>query len=270
MKKNYLYPVYVLVIILLLAAAGCVEPPANTPATNQSVTKTTTKSLVTQATLADQGSPAPTSDGYSTLLPTTQVPADITCRIYTSSAAYGNNGSAFTFDLKNPPMFINYTVVPKNVTVTKVYTDNFDKKTKTLIYSDYSPESWFEITVRNITTKEIYLQDGFGEKKGYTTYLSRTLKILKTDNLLVEFRGNNIKANTSVWVKPIGNFEESQLPQFTTCTYMEGRRDTIATPKLTTIKGVIYTWTPENKVVSKAATMVKQGTQPTLNKSAYY
>ena len=62
--------------------------------------------------------------GYTTFLPTTQIPADITCRIHSKSAAYGYNGSAFTFNLKNPPMYINYTVVPTNVTVNKVYTDH--------------------------------------------------------------------------------------------------------------------------------------------------
>jgi hypothetical protein len=94
---------------------------------------------------------------------------------------------------------------------------------------------------------EIYLQDGFGVRKGYSTYLSRTLKILKQDDLLVEFRGNDIRASVSVWVKPLGNFEESRLSEFTECAYMDERRDTIATPVPTTIEGAIYTWEPENQ-----------------------
>jgi hypothetical protein len=256
MKERYLILVYSLVIILLLAIAGCVEPPKETPSTpvdlynpNQFAANngSSSSSFVTEVSIAGYATKPPS--GYTTLLPTTQIPADITCSIYSKSAAYAYNGSAFTFNLKNPPMYINYSVVPTNVTVNKVYTSRFtDRKTETLTYSDYSPYSWFEITVRNNATKEIYLQDGFGEAKGYTTYLKRTLKVLKSGDLLVELRGNDIKASATIWVKPIGNFEESRLSEFTNCMYWDSSRDTIATPVPTTIEGVIYTWTPENQV----------------------
>ena len=93
----------------------------------------------------------------------------------------------------------------------------------------------------------IFPSNGFGPNKGYTTYLTRTLKILKTGDVLVEFRGNDIDASASIWVKPIGNFDESRLSEFTDCTYWDSHRDTIATQVPTTIEGVIYTWTIENQ-----------------------
>jgi len=37
--------------------------------------------------------------------------------------------------------------------------------TEILTYSDYAPYSWFEITVRNKTSGEVYLKDGFGRAK---------------------------------------------------------------------------------------------------------
>ncbi len=256
MKEKYLYPVCSLALIFVLAIAGCVAPPTEIPGQpvytynpNQDTTtngSSTSSSFVTEVTLTDYASAPPQPAGYNTFLPTTQIPADITCRIY-STTVFGYNGTGFKFDLKNPPMYINYTVVPTNVTVNKVYTDSFTKKTVTLTYSDYSPSSWFEITVRNNATKEIILQEGFGEKKGYSTYLNRTVKVLKTGDLLVEFRGSDIKASASVWVKPIGNFDESRLSEFTECMYWDGHRDTIATAVPTTIEGAIYTWTPENQ-----------------------
>jgi hypothetical protein len=255
MKEKYLYLVYSLVIILLLVIAGCIAPPTETPSKpvdlynpNQFAknNSSTTSSYVSVVSLNESSTIEPV--GYSTFLPTTQIPADISCRIH-SINLFGYNGTAFIFDLKNPPMYINYTVVPTNVTVNKVYTDSFTKKTTTLTYSDYSPNAWFEVTVRDNATKEIILQDGFGETKGYTTYLTRTLKVLKTGDILVEFRGNDMKkASATIWVKPIGNFDESQLPEFTDCMYWDAHRDTIATAKPTTIKGAIYTWTPENQV----------------------
>jgi hypothetical protein len=220
MKKKYMYLVYSLAIILLLAIAGCFAPSTTEPLE------------------------------YPTFLANTQAPPDMPCSIYSKSAAYGYNGSAFTFDLKNPPMYINYTVVPKNVTVNEVYSSRYSStkgRTETVTFSDYSPSAWFEVTVRNNATKEIYLQEGFGEAKGYPTYLSRTLKVLKSGDLLVELRGNDIKASATIWVKPQGNFDESRLSEFTNCMYWEGHRDTLVTAKQTTIEGAIYTWAPENQ-----------------------
>jgi len=258
MNEKSLYLVCSLAIVLLLAIAGCVAPPTETPVTpvdqynpNQFATNTSntvsSSSYVTEVALSDYAPSTTTSSGYTTFLPTTRIPADITCRIHNINLV-GYNGTAFTFDLKNPPMYINYTVIPTNITVNKVYTDRQTKKTTTATFSDYSPSSWFEVTVKDNATKEIILQDGFGENKGYTTYLSRTLKVLKNGDLLVEFRGSDIKASAVIWVKPTGNFEESRFSEFTDCTYWDSHRDTIPIASPTTIEGAIYTWTPENQI----------------------
>jgi len=258
MNMKYSCLVYSLAIILCLAAAGCLKPP--TDGTETPVVTT----------------------------PRTPIPLDATCSIYTKTGAYAYNGTAFTFNQKNPPMFINYTVIPKNVTKTQVSTEAFGTYMKTPahaagdyvptkgkgsarteIRSVYSTSSWFEVTVRDGKTNEIILQDGFGEAKGYPTYLSRTLKVLKSGDLLVEFKGNDITASVTVWVKPHGNFDESRLSEITDCMYWEGNRDTLATAAPTTIKGVIYTWTPENKVTSHVQTMVTQGLQVPRNESNY-
>jgi hypothetical protein len=277
MKEKYLYLVYSLSIILLLVIAGCIAPPKETPSTpvedlynpNQFAANnsSSTSSYVTEVTLSDYAPSTTKPSGYTTFLPTTQIPADITCRIH-SINLFGYNGTAFIFDLKNPPMFINYTVVPTNITKNEVllqksgsyasttggeYIPQSGKGSmNTVTYSDYSPTSWFEVTVRDNATKEIILQDGFGETKGYSTYLTRTLKVLKTGDILVEFRSNNMKkASATIWVKPVGNFNESRLSEFTNCMYWEGHRDTVATP-VTTLG------------------MEAQGPQPTINKTALY
>jgi hypothetical protein len=254
MKEKYLYLVYSLVIILLLAIAGCVAPPKETPSTPVDLNNPQsganigpTPSFVSEMTLSSDGSSIIKPAGYTTLLPATRIPSDITCSIF-SKSLYGYNGTAFTFYQKNPPMYINYTVVPTNITVNKVSSSKFssDKgETQTITYSDYSPSSWFEVTVRDNATGEVYLKDGFGETKGYTTYLSHTLKVLQNGDLLIELRGNDIQASVSVWVKPIGNFDESRLSEFTNCMYWDEHRDTLVTPVPTTIAGA--TWTPETR-----------------------
>jgi hypothetical protein len=279
MKDKFPYLVYSLAIVLLLVIAGCVAPPAENatsavdlknPKQSAKNTSDDSPSFVSMVTPSDLGSTTTISPaGYTTFIATTQIPEDITCRIHGIDVS-GYNSTAFTFDLKNAPMYINYSAVPKNVTVNRVYTDTNTKKTVTLKSSEYSLTSWFEVTVRDNNTKEIVFQDGFGESKGYPTYLNRTLKIMKSGNLLVEFRGNDMKkASATVWVKPIGNFDESRFSEFTNCMYWDAHRDSLPTAKQTTIKGVIYTWTPEGKYTSKAPTMVKQGTPIPRNESNY-
>lgn len=218
MTVKYSYLVYSLAIILVVAAAGCLKPPSD--------------DNVTPPTVAT---------------PRTPIPEDVTCSIFTKTAVYAYNGSSFSFTQKNPPMFINYTVIPKNVTVNRVFTDPNTKQTKTLTYSDYSQSSWFEVTVTNKVTGEVILKDGFGAGRGYPTYLSRTLKVLRNGDFDIKFNGNDITATVNVWIKPHGNVEESRIMEFTSCAYMEGQRDTLATAKTTTIEGAIYTWTPENQ-----------------------
>lgn len=270
MKEKYLYLIFTLVVIFTIFAAGCVEPPQQNP-TNISgkppSTKVTTipHTYVTAVTLSDDVPTTIQPQGYSTFLPTTRIPEDITCRMHAINL-FGYNNTAFIFDLKNPPMFINYTVVPRNITKTDVFSDRYGTyvptttvgegfipksgkgSMKTVTYSDYSPTSWFEIIVRDNATKEIILQEGFGETKGYSTYLTRTLKILKTGAILVEFRSNDMKkASATIWVKPEGNFAESRLSEFTNCMYWEGHRDTVATPVTTLWKETQGTEIPRNQ-----------------------
>lgn len=216
MKQKYWYLVYSVGIILMLAAAGCSVP--------RDVTQTAETATVTH----------------------TPIPADATCAIWSKTATYAYNGFAFSFSQKNPPMFINYTVIPKNVTANHVFTENGE--TRTLTQSEYSTSSWFEITVIDNATGDIILQDGFGASKGYPGYTSRTLKILKSGDLLIRFKGNDITAAATVWVKPNGNYDESQMPGFTSCMNWEGNRDSLPVAVTTTLPGVVYTWTPENQI----------------------
>jgi hypothetical protein len=219
MNEKYTYPFCSLVAVLLVVISGCTIPSEEQ------------------------------FQGDTATVTHTPIPQDMTCSIFSKSGFYAYNGTAFSFSQKNPPMFINYTVVPKNVTVNKVYTDSYSKQTVTKTYSDYSQSSWLEVTVRDNATKDIVLQDGFGAAKGYPTYLSRTLKVLKSGDLYVEIRGNDITASVTIWAKPHGNFDESRMAEFTSCMNWEGNRDTVATAKPTTIEGAVYTWTPENQEI---------------------
>ena len=233
MKEKLARIICCITIILVVAASGCVAPPKdnktssttgnffNPGQTNAATTATTTPNYVTEVTPFVTGTPV---SGYRTIPPTTQLPGDIYCRIYTSPKnTYEYNTTAITFDLRSPPMYINYTVKPSNVTKKIAYTSKITGEGDKVITVDtYSPISWFEVTVRSKSTGEIYLQDGFGTGKGYTEYINRTLKVLKRDNMQIEFKRNNITATAMVWVKPAGNFNDTtQFNMTTDCAYFD-------------------------------------------------
>ncbi|WP_148277639.1 hypothetical protein [Methanoregula formicica] len=191
------------------------------------------------------GIESPDSSDSRAISTPTPVPEDRSCRIFTTTQTYFYNGTAFTFDLKNPPMYINYSVIPQNITVNKPATSRFGKKEDVVYqYSTYDPQSYLIITVRSKSTGEIYLEDGFGTE--YTTYPSRTLKVLNADDMLIEINGNKITATTNFWVKPYGNFDDPQNMTFDTCTYWGQTRDVTAHALVTAT--TTPTWAPGNVI----------------------
>jgi hypothetical protein len=255
-KKGYL--VCAVAIIAMIVISGCVAPPKDTstgvtytynpggttPATTSSSSYVTevTEYVNTQNAVVSQ---TPTL-GYHTFTTPTPPPADKSCRIYTKTQTFLYNGTAFAFNLKNPPMYINYTVIPTNITVNKAATSQYSSKEDvTYQFSTYDPQSYFVITVRNKTSGKIYLQDGFGSD--YTTYLSRTLKVLNSDDMLIEMKGNKITATVNFWVKPQGNFDNPDNMTFDACTYWEGAPRANTAVALVTAT-TTATWTPENVI----------------------
>jgi hypothetical protein len=264
-------------MVTILATAGCVSPPTETadnatgiPSGHSSIdtrtispTQTPTYVFVTTATpyvkiIDDIGGSEGKTQGYRVYSTPTPNPDERSCRIYSiNSKSFMNDGTAFTFNLKNSPMYITYTVVPQNITGYKVYTSRYTtKKDEAVYYDTYDPLSYLEITVRNKTSGEIYLQDGFGID--YALYLSRTLKVLDSDDMLIEIKGDRIKGSVNVWVKPVGNFDNPANMTFDSCTYWpQSVRDvtalalitgtptpTWATPTATTIP--VTTQTPSS------------------------
>jgi len=231
MKKKIVQVICCIAIILVVLVTGCVSPPKDNKTTstsgsffNPGKTDPASSATATPAYVSEVTPylTATSNSGYRTMPTETPRPGDILCRIY-STKIIEYNKTAIAFDLKNPPMYINYTVKPSNITKHIVYSSKITGEgEKELEIDTYSPISWFEVTVRSRTTGEIYLQDGFGAAKGYNEYLNRTLKVLKRDDLQIEFNGNNITATTSVWVKPAGNFNDTSNFNMTTdCAYFE-------------------------------------------------
>lgn len=195
---------------LLITASACVAPP------KPSVTSQGSSG----SSAGSSGLPAPTDattplyvsieTPYGATAPPTAAPVATTAapeewvEIFRSTRSYGYNTTAVSFDLKNPPMVINFSVIPVNVTGTKVTTDKFGTKGDiTVSYDYYSPYAWFELTVRNKNSGKILLQDGFGNSYGkqYSAQLNRTVKVLNRENLLIEMNGNQVTATVDMHVK---------------------------------------------------------------------
>ncbi len=227
-----------LILILLIAAAGCIEPPkiggtgSSKPTTSQTPSgiynplnppaTPTIQSYVTIVTPFETVVPvqAVTTQGYSVFPIPSPVPEDLTCLIYTKTQTYAYNASAFSFNLKNPPMYVDYSVTPKYITYHKTVTNrSLDKAEFEYVYTDFSPDSWFLITARNKTSGNIYLKNGFGPGIGYSRNVEGTIKIRQSDDMIVEFSGNQVTATYKIWVKPLGNFENLQNLTFPSCKY---------------------------------------------------
>jgi hypothetical protein len=228
MKEKLTRIAFCIAIVGILLISGCVAPPKNNQTSSstgnfnnpnqQTTVMTTTPSYVKDVTPFMSVTPI---SAYRTIPPTIQQDEEKYCRIYSTTNTYSYNRTAITFDLRSPPMYINYTVKPSNITYNRVITSKITGEgEKTITIDTYSPYSWFEVIVRNKSSGDIYLQDGFGTGKGYNEYLNRTLKVMKRDNMQIEFGGNNITATASVWVKPSGNIDDfSRFNLTTDCAY---------------------------------------------------
>jgi hypothetical protein len=226
MKKILIRIMCAVCLLFILAASGCVAPPKetltpggtgggvggiNNPGGVAAETTTQNQNILAEAT-PFQVSATPTL-AYHTIVAATPIPEDMVCLVDFSdlNMALEANKTAKTFNLLNPPMYINYSIKkPFNVTGTRVSTSRSTGRGEiSTKYSYYSPYSYLEFTVRNPTTGEIYTQDGFG--KTYGTSLNKTIRITKTGNLLIEISGFNVTPTIGFWIKPSQNFENSTI-----------------------------------------------------------
>jgi hypothetical protein len=212
-------------LVSILAISGCVAPPQETGASgalgkgnpNNPNEITTTTSSQSSKLLTDvtpfQTQAVPTL-GYSTLINPTPIPEDQVCLINftTFNTALNANKFAKKIDLKNPPMYINYTITnPYVVTGTHIGSTKYAPGTNpgSVSYSYYSPYAYLEIIARDPITGEIFTQDGFG--KSFGSSLNKTIQIRKSGNLLIEIGGYNVTSSIGIWMKPTGNFENNTI-----------------------------------------------------------
>jgi hypothetical protein len=193
--KNYPQIFLIFLCIALILATGCTSQTAPTASTPSPViTITSSQGYVMEAT--PFMTPTETRSPRITT-PITQSPENIVCLISHKEQAFTNNKDAISFNLVNPPMYINYTILD------------------TQKGSDGKYASSYQITIRDKKTGVIYNQLGLGKNThegGYFNFGfggSDIIKIMNTGDLQIETEGKDITIITDIWVKPAGNLDSS-------------------------------------------------------------
>jgi hypothetical protein len=111
------------------------------------------------------------------------------------------------FDLDNPPLVIDYSVTPMSVTDVKeldykiLATEHHENVSVNRPYE----QSWFSVIVRDNTTGNVVLEDGYGQT--YTQQPAKQLVVYKGGNYRFEFSGGSAVVNLTMKVKKEGNIE---------------------------------------------------------------
>jgi hypothetical protein len=218
MNDKIIIAVVTVILILIIAVSGCISPPIETtlkktttkPAVVQPTPKITTTTPPTYVTMSTPYmTPEPTATvTYQTLPIISPIKEDYVVIYSTRNQPFAFNKTAISFDLKNPPMLIDFQLSNTNITRNISGYSRVLKNEWTFNNTEYyDPIAYFEVTVREKSTGTVVLQDGFGTSKQYGTENTRHLKIYSTGNYLIEFGGNKINANIDISVKREGNIE---------------------------------------------------------------
>lgn len=206
------YPCFIFLLISSLIISGCVSENNNANQNTQNAPPITTNmNYVTDVTPFD--TIIQTKNARNSITPATFAPEDLECVIYSNKQSYAYDKKAFTFNVKNPPIIIKYSVADYPlITRTKI-----DPNTGgTITFQTVDPSSFFEVIVRDKSTDEIYLEDGFSREYGYH---DGSIKLNKMGDLLFELNGNKITADVTIWAKPIGNIDDTSNFDYSTCVH---------------------------------------------------
>jgi hypothetical protein len=150
----------------------------------------------TIATLTDitEDLPRPSTRDYVTIYSMTSEPAV-------------SNFPYVSFDLVNPPLVLEYTIVPVNITDKKWLYYKIKSQAYEVDSSIERPyeDAWFKIVVRDMVTGKIVLEDGWGRTYPNSLELTRKIALYKYGKYRFEFSGNYVFVTMDMKVKKEGN-----------------------------------------------------------------
>jgi len=128
--------------------------------------------------------------------------------IYSTDNQIVNNLSPdVSVNLKNPPLILDFTITPVNITDRK-YIEY--KMIGTMHYENVtidrpSENAWFLVTVTNKDTGKIIAEEGFGRQYGLEA--TQRLQVFRSGNYRFDFSGEFVKASLLMRVPRTGNFD---------------------------------------------------------------
>jgi hypothetical protein len=124
--------------------------------------------------------------------------------IFKNNLSYNlENSYKISFDLKNPPMVIQYKVVPNNITDTKWFNPrDAKKKNDTTIINRPDESAWFELKISD--KNGLYEKQGWGRVYGIPLTMQEI--VIRNDGMYqIEFSGQEVTVSSEVLVKKEGN-----------------------------------------------------------------
>jgi len=131
--------------------------------------------------------------------------------IYNNELSLKDYTVAYAYDLTNPPLIINFNIQPNIETRTMWYENRsgeFNSSRPSLLdpsrsdvlatTSQISPNAWFEIIVRDKSTGNIVLDEGFGKTFGSETM--RTVSVRNYGNYQIDMSGNEVNAIVKMYI----------------------------------------------------------------------
>ncbi len=115
------------------------------------------------------------------------------------------NSYKISFDLKNPPMVIRYTVIPQNITDTKWFEPtDFQKKIDTAVINRPDEFAWFEMKIYE--NESLYDKQGWGGLYGIP--LTTQEMVIRNPGMYeIEFSGQEVTVSSEILVKKEGNIK---------------------------------------------------------------
>ena len=203
--------VIAILLILLVLFAGCGQrvPSMNTtgknpwgntttppqrggPGLQYTVVPTTTSPFL-PATLLPGPTPVATpNQEYRNPPPVANASANLTL-IDEKTMVFTYNTTAYTYSLTNPPLLIDYTLTVPNITRTKVVTDPVTGGDDVVSVSYPDPVAGFTVTVRDLKTRNVLAQDGYGGQ--YDISYRKQVWVRYPGDYYIEFWGNRVTAD---------------------------------------------------------------------------
>lgn len=111
--------------------------------------------------------------------------------------SFSNNASAYAYELKTPPLYIDLNFYPKIVTdEQEIYKRTGDKEgTITFTKTRPSQDAWFEMRVYDLNTNQEILREGYGKTYSLT---NKSTVIRRAGHFQFDFMGDFMNADISM------------------------------------------------------------------------